>query len=192
MQPEFQAMTQVIAVVTGLSGVGKSWLLKNAQNREPMQVLSTGSLIAGQLKAGQSQSVAYDGLREQDIEANQRALERGFSQHLDPRSQLVILDAHVVIDTPNGLELIKTDVFSDIGASLVIFLEEDPSRIVQNRLQDTSRKRPLLDQNSIKAQQEVAKERAQMIASELEVPWHILRAGDIEGLLDVLLSRDGV
>lgn len=184
-------MTQVIAVVTGLSGVGKSWLLKNAQKREPMQVLSAGSLIAEQLKSGQSQNVAYDGLREQNIEANQQALGLGFAQHLDPTSQLVILDAHVVIDTPDGPEFIKPAVFSSIGASLVIFLEEDPSRIVQNRSQDASRKRPLRDQSTLKAQQDVAKERAQMIASELEVPWHILRAGDVEGLLDVLLNRGG-
>lgn len=183
-------MTQVIAIVTGLSGVGKSWLLKNAQKLEPMQVLSAGSLIAEQLNADQPQSVEYDGLREQDIEANQRALGRGFLQHLDPRSQLVILDAHVVIDTPDQLEYIKTVVFSEIGVSLIIFLEDDPSRIVQNRLQDTLRKRPLRDKNSIKAQQDIAKERAQMIAAELGVPWHILRAGDLEGLLDILLTRD--
>lgn len=185
-------MTQVIAVVTGLSGVGKSWLLKNAQKREPMQVLSAGNLIAEQLKGGQPKSVAYDGLREQNIEANQRALELGFTQHLDPKSELVILDAHVVIDTPNGLNVIKTGVFSNIGASLVIFIEEEPSRILQYRSQDMSRKRPRRDQHTLTAQQKVAKERAQMIALELGVPWHVLRAGDVEGFLDVVLDQGGV
>lgn len=181
-------MTQVVAVVTGLSGVGKSWLLKKAQKREPMQVLSAGSIISEQLKASRSSGIAYDSLREHDIDENQRALGRGFSQHLDPKFRLVILDAHVVIDTPNGLEHIKTDVFSDIGVSQVIFLEEDPSQIVQNRSQDTSRKRPLRDQSSIKTQQEIAKKRTQMIALELGVPWHILQAGDVDGLLDVLFN----
>lgn len=185
-------MNQVVVIVTGLSGVGKSWLLNNAQKHEAMQVLSAGRIIAEQLKRSRSQNLAYDGLREQNIEENQQALEVGFAQHLDPASQLVVLDAHVIVDTPNGLEFIKPEVFSNIGASLIIFLEEDPLRIIQNRSQDTSRIRPIRDHSSLKAQQDVAKERAQMMALELEVPCYLLRAGDVEGLLGVLRNQGEV
>ncbi|WP_299933322.1 AAA family ATPase [uncultured Pelagimonas sp.] len=185
-------MTQVVAILTGLSGVGKSWLLKLAQQRERLQVLSAGELIAEYRSELQVSEVAYDKLREWDIVENQRALVCAFKARVDPQSRFVILDAHVVVDTPDGLEPIESEVFSSIGTSLIFFLEDEPSRIVQNRLQDKSRRRPLRDRCSIKVQQEIAKKRAQLVATSLGVPLHVLCAGDVDSFLKILFSEDSV
>ena len=184
-------MTHVIAVVMGLSGVGKSWLLQRVSDRVQMQVLSAGNLIAEQIAGDRKDQVVYDELRARDVKSNQRALKAGFEKRLDSEAQVVVLDAHVMIDTPEGLEIIPSDVFRGIGASLIVFLEDDPSRILHHRSQDVSRKRPRRDLDTLRIQQEVAREAAQAVASNLGVRCHILRAGDVDSLVRVLQAQKG-
>mmetsp|Transcript_29090 Transcript_29090/g.55967 ORF Transcript_29090/g.55967 Transcript_29090/m.55967 type:complete len:186 (+) Transcript_29090:2373-2930(+) len=184
-------MSQRIAIVTGISGVGKSWLLKRVGEHIPIQVLSAGRVIRDQIARDLGQEVSYDDLRTRDVAANQEALKVGFQNACDPHTQIVVLDAHVVIDTPNGLKSIETAVFDDIGASLIIFLEQKPGQIAENRSRDSSRKRPLRDSETLDRHQKMAKLIAEQVATDLGISYHVLQSDDIEGLIWVLSAKAG-
>ena len=179
--------------MSGLSGVGKTWLLERVMKTVPGQLLSASSLIKQELNRLYPERVYHDDLRKLDIAANQRALIVGFNRNADPDVDLVVVDAHVVIDTPKGLEFIPRDVFDGLTPSLFIFVEGSPETISRNRLQDISRNRPFRDANALALQQSQALSAARQIATDLSVPFHTIQAGDMEGLTALLMtqSRDG-
>lgn len=88
------------------------------------------------------QMVVKDQLRHANIYENQALLVRGFEASINPASQLVVLDSHTIIEKENSLFLVKPDVFSAIGISTMIFLQEDPKEIEKRRANDQLRKRP--------------------------------------------------
>lgn len=182
-------MRQVIAIVTGVSGVGKSWLLQRVVADVPAQVLSAGRLIAEEMSQQAVESDSYDELRAGDIGENQKALVAGFRRKLDQDKPIVLLDAHVVIDTPTGLEIIPSAVFADIDPSMFVFIEDDPVQILRHRSADPSRRRPQRDLATLTEQQAKAKSVAKNIASALAIPCHILMAGNVEGFVHLLQVR---
>lgn len=184
-------MTPVVAVVTGLSGVGKTWLLKQVMDEMPGQLLSASRLISEEMDRQGIEPIGHDELRELDIDANQKALVEGFRRSIDRDTQLIVLDAHIVIDTPKGLIFISSDVFAEIDPSLFIFVEDDPARIVKHRTDDGSRKRPYRDASTLSQQQKLAKCAASQIAAELGARFQAICAGDIGRLRDLLKPQGG-
>ena len=179
-------MTPRIGIVAGISGVGKTWLLEKVGAAIPMQVLSASSLIRDSLLQTEEQQPSQDHLRARSIEDNQAALLEAFKRHLDPDRVLVILDAHVVIDTPHGLAHIGSDVFDEIDPDFVVFIKDDPRRIHLNRERDAKRQRPERSVSSLAKQQEIAIRAAQDIAHSLGIPIHFVDGGDDESLARVL------
>ena len=182
-------MSKRVAIVTGISGVGKSWLLNRAREQVPMQLLSAGQIILDQISRDRDEKVCYDDLRTLDIAANQQALIAGFHHACDPKAQNIVLDAHAVVDTPNGLLPINPTVFATIGASLMVFLEQEPVRISENRLRDPLRTRPLIDLQILDRQQNEARRTAEQIAKVLGIPFHRLQSDNADDLLRVLKSK---
>jgi len=180
-----------VVIVTGVSGVGKTWLLERVAQILTAQVLSAGRLIAEEQSLQSASRVPYDDLRAGDIDANQKALEKAFGRHIDINASIVLLDAHVLVDTPSGVKLIDSDVFSNIGPNMFLFIEDDPERIQRYRSKDSSRTRPVRSAQALAKQQAQAKSAAEVIAAELCVPFHVLNAGDVEGVVQLLGEREG-
>lgn len=153
-----------------------------------MQVLSASSLIRGFLLQTEEKLTSQDDLRARSIDDNQAALLEAFKRRLDPDSSLVILDAHVVIDTPDGLSHIGSDVFREIGPDFLIFIKDDPRRIHLNRKRDAKRERPERSVSALAKQQEIAIIAAQDIAHSLSVPVYFVDGGNDEALARVLRS----
>ncbi|WP_380059014.1 AAA family ATPase (plasmid) [Falsihalocynthiibacter sp. SS001] len=151
-----------------------------------MQVLSASSLIRDSLLQTEGQHPSQDHLRARSIEGNQAALLEAFNRHTDPDKTLVILDAHVVIDTPDGLVRISSDVFREIDPDFVVFIKDEPRRIHLNRNRDISRERPERSVASLAKQQEIAIAAARDIANGLNIPIHFVDGGDDEALSRVL------
>lgn len=151
-----------------------------------MQVLSASSLIRDSIVQTEEQLTSQDHLRARSIDDNQAALLEAFNRHLDPDRNLVILDAHVVIDTPNGLAHIGSDIFHEINPDFVVFIKDDPRRIHLNRERDAKRERPERSVSSLAKQQEIAITAAQDISHSLSIPIHFVDGGDDEALARVL------
>lgn len=179
-------MTRKIGIIVGISGVGKTWLLEKVGAAIPMQVLSASTLIRDTLLQTEERPTSQDDLRARNIEGNQAALLEAFKRHMDPDKTLVILDAHVVIDTPDGLVRISSDVFREIDPDFVVFIKDDPRMIHLNRNRDASRERPERSVGSLAKQQETATTAARNIANELKIPIHFVDGGDDEALARVL------
>ena len=74
---------------------------------------------------------------------------------------------------------------------MFLFIEDDPEQIKRHRLEDPFRCRPNRDAKALAMQQEQAKLSAKSIATELCVPFHVLKAGDVEGVVQLLQERRG-
>lgn len=180
----------VVAIISGLSGVGKTWLLQRAMRTTAGQLLSASRLIRQELNRLYLEPIEHDDLRKLDITANQKALVAGFAQTVDPDVDLVVLDAHVVIDTPKGLEFVPREVFAALTPSLFIFIEDSPEVILKNRSQDKTRKRPFRDVEALALLQSQALAATRQIATDLRVPFYTIPAGDVEGLTALLMTQN--
>ena len=179
-------MARTIAFV-GLSGVGKSTLIRSLADRIELQHLSAGKLI-GEERARLQEALNHDELRLADIATNQQLLIDGFKRKRDNHAALVVLDGHTVIDTNLKLEAIPASVFKAIGIEAFIFLRADPAEILQRRISDTTRTRPMINVTEIAMHQAFAIEVTQACAGELSIPCHIVDTDDVEFILGILNS----
>ncbi|ATF18234.1 AAA family ATPase [Phaeobacter gallaeciensis] len=151
-----------------------------------MQILSASTLIRDSLVQKEEQLTPQDHLRARNIVENQAALIEAFNRYVDPDTTLVILDAHVVIDTPDGLVHISSDVFREIAPDFVVFVKGEPRKIHRNRECDASRSRPERSVDHLEKQQEIAITAARDISDNLSIPIYFVNGGDEEALARVL------
>lgn len=146
-----------------------------------MQILSASTLIRDSLTKTEEQLTSQDHLRARNIDDNQAALLEAFNRHIDPDKTLVILDAHVVIDTPHGLVHIGSDLFREMDPDFMVFVKDEPRKIHRNRERDVSRTRPERSVDSLAKHQEIAIAAARDIA--VGIPRCYLTRMCEEGLL---------
>ena len=179
--------SEIIAIV-GISGVGKTTFIDGLKTRFDFQHLSAGTLIGAEKKR-RMEDIERDSLRLSDIAINQELLINGFLRAKDERNSLIVLDGHTVIDTPQGLKPIPTDVFGKLGVQGFIFLKASPSVILAQRDNDQLRDRPLLTIDQISDQQERALCITQEIGLELGIPCEVVKADQSPELFTNLRPR---
>jgi adenylate kinase len=177
-------MSNITIALVGLSGVGKSTLIKKVCNDIPFQTLSASQLIKNQKET----YTQHDELRFQDINDNQRLLVDGFKKNIDPKQKLILLDGHTVIETANGLIDISANVFREIGINQFIFLAEEADSILQRRSKDKSRKRSIVTTEQINTYQTHTQIVTARISLELRVPLTIITSDDISTFKSILLN----
>lgn len=176
-------LSKNIALV-GLSGVGKSTFIDSINTDIQLQILSASELIKTQKKINNS----HDELRFHNINDNQLLLIEGFKQAKDATQQITILDGHTVIETPNGLTEISSNVFREIEIQHFVFLIEEAGVILQRRTNDSSRKRSGATLTELDGFQRRALEVTTRIALELRVPVTIITPEKTSALNSVLSS----
>lgn len=174
---------RVIAVV-GISGVGKSTAIARARTAVVFEHLQASVLI--KTERDRQGEVRHDSLREHDINDNQALLLSGF-RLTAPDSGLVVLDGHTVIDTPDGLVEIASEVFGLIGVSRFVALTDAPEKILQRRLADSERKRPERSVDELHAHQERSILVAHRAALALRIPLVVLAGESVDEITKVLL-----
>ena len=179
-------MTRRIGIVTGISGVGKTQLLESVRGIIPMQVLSASALIRESLAEAEDRSTSYDSLCTRRIDANQAALIGAFNRHIDPDATFVVLDAHVVIDTPDGLVHVGSDVFREFHPNFILFIKDEPRKIYQKRKRDKKRSRPERSVDLLAKHQLIAIEAAHEVSNDLNIPIYVVNGGDADTLRRVL------
>lgn len=175
-------MINTTIALVGLSGVGKSTLIQKVCHEIQFQTLSASQLIKDQKEA----YIKHDDLRFHDISDNQRLLIDGFKRAIDHKQKLVLLDAHTVIETANGLTDISAKVFKDIGINQFVFLAEEARTIYHRRSEDDERKRATVTMETLDAYQMHAIEVTTRIALELKIPVTLITSGNITAFKSVL------
>lgn len=175
---------RVVAFV-GLSGVGKSTLLAHARASVAFKHLQASALIKAERDRRQQAAIDHDALREANIDDNQALLIEGF-RHAVPEAELVVLDGHTVIDTPDGLVEIEPKVFRMLGVSRFVVLTEGPEESYRRRLADPERKRPARSVDELRQQQERSVLVAHRAALALRVPLVVLVCGGVQDIVEVL------
>lgn len=181
-------MKQPVVALVGISGVGKSTLLRSAAEFVSFQHLQASALIKEAKERQTSAAVATDELRTADITDNQALLVKGFTNARDPAAKLVVLDGHTVIDTPTGLITIEPDVFAALGVTQFVFVADDPQAIFARRANDQIRRRPQRTPVELTHHQEQAMLAAFKIALVIEVPLHMFTPAQFEWVRDLLVQ----
>jgi adenylate kinase len=173
-------MVKVIAVF-GLSGVGKSWLISRFANGNPVAHVQASQLLR-EAKAALSGSVTTsEELRTGAVLDNQALLVRAFSAKIANATQPIIFSGHCVVDDGNQLLEIPAEVIAALSVSGLIFVQSQPTAIVERRLKDITRTRPARSVEEIEFHQNRAMSVCAEYAKRLRLGLHVVHAGD-EGL----------
>jgi adenylate kinase len=170
-----------IIAVLGLSGVGKSTLIRNAGLRRELLHLSASELIKARLAHTSEQ------LRRGAVLDNQSLMLAEFADRVaNAGATPVVFDGHTIIDTPAGLLEIPLNIFQAIAPSAIVFVASEPKTIAKRRAADTGRVRPERSIGDLAKHQDLALARARYFSDELKVPFHIIASDSVEELLVLL------
>ena len=173
-------MSQCVIAVTGISGVGKTSLLRELSSRVNFQHMQASALIKA-ARSTVAPVLQTDELRQLGIGDNQQLLVGQFRREINSSVPLVVVDAHTLIELPGRTELIQPCVFKDLGVSAMLFLIDEAEAIAQRRRSDNTRKRPLKEAKEISLLQLEAEAQAARICRALGIPIKIFdrRSGQI-------------
>lgn len=167
-------MTQEIIALVGISGVGKSTVLRALARELDFHHLQASTLIKTAREALTAAAVDPDQLRRASIADNQTLLINGFRAARSPDTPLIILDGHTLVDTPAGLVVIEPSVWAQLDIHRFIFLNDDSHAIARRRAADQTRQRPPRTPQELDRHQEAALLSAYAAARSLSVPLHVL------------------
>jgi adenylate kinase len=169
-------MKQQVFVLVGISGVGKTTFLRRVREKVEFQHLSAGGLI---LNSASLDHKGRDELRFSDIDENQRLLVAEFERARDKSARRVVLDAHTVIETRDGIREIGTAVFEMLRIDGLMHLSSSPELILRNRINDIGRSRPQLSISEIAKNQATSLSAARRIAKDLRIPFCEVSADEL-------------
>lgn len=182
-------MSQRIIALVGLSGVGKSTLLKKVRKRILFMHLQASQLIKDELERKSSVTRTSEDLRTDVIIKNQKLLITAFRREATMYDGLIVLDGHVLVDTPDDLVEIPAAVFNELGVERFIVLQEHPSHIHNQRLRDGTRTRPQRTEVELADHQRLSITATANIALELGCPVSLLTSQHEDELLRILTSE---
>jgi adenylate kinase len=167
--------------VLGLSGVGKSMLIRLATEQRDLIHLSASDLIKASL------THTSEELRRGAVLDNQAIMLAEFADRVAAAGELpVVFDGHSIIDTPAGLLDIPLAVFQAINPAAIVYVAADPKLIEQRRRGDSRRVRPERNADDLAKHQELALARARYFAAELEIPFHLAASDNVDALIALL------
>jgi adenylate kinase len=168
-------------LVCGISGVGKTTLLDDAIKFLPSAVVWRASEIIGAAR-NILDPEALRTLPAGEILQSQALLVRGFeTQRRAFPDSLVLLDAHSVIDSDNGLIEIPVEVAARFVPSGILHVSDEPARIQERRITDTKRVRPTRSLGQLIEYQRRSIAACGGYSAALNVPLIEVRSGDIDG-----------
>ncbi len=174
-----------VLFVGGVHGVGKSTCCgKVAQTVGCLHV--TASDIIRRAHAG---AIASSGKLVADVEGNQSLLVRGFLafQH-EVQGTSILLDGHFAMRDSNGdIQPVAADVFNALGIDHLVCLVDEPHAI-EVRMSQRDGQAPA--NREIADLQNAELQNARWVASSLDLPFTLLRSGDVEGLRRLVSIAD--
>lgn len=177
-----------IIALAGLSGAGKTTLIRQVVDESKVVHLSTSELIKTQIKVENVVDKTSEALRTGNIANNQDRLITAFTAIAPSITEHIILGCHTIIDTPTGIQEIPIEVFKTIKITDFLFLSVDPMELYQRREKDMLRSRPIRTIEELESQQKIGLELAHQIAEALCILFFDIGAAPEEQLLSILQS----
>lgn len=158
-----------IIFVSGVHGVGKSYLCSRINEKFRLPVFSASSLIKN--------------VKKSETDVNKRVIDAGNNQdylisalnNLNPQSKTIILDGHFCLYGNDGIIDIGIKTFESMRLKSIITLHDAPEKIYK-RMHERDGKS--LDVDVIHSLQERELELAQFTADQLNVRLHIISANE--------------
>jgi adenylate kinase len=174
--------TPKVIFVCGISGVGKSYLLRRyAELGNDRVVISAGGLIAHARAARDRDTLRT--LSATDLHESQQMLVEGFRGLLPTiTAPVLIIDGHALIDNnQNDPYLVPNEVFHALSPNGFVHIESPPDTIAERRRLDVVRQRPDRSIAELTRHQELSAARILDVARHLRVPAATCPSGDFAG-----------
>jgi adenylate kinase len=169
-----------IIFVGGVHGVGKSTCCQQASERRGFQWLTASALI----KDERESAIATRSKEVLDAVGNQELLIRGLRKRVRSGHERIILDGHFTLLKAGGeIIVLGQDVFAQLGLERIVIFKDDPTSIC-NRLRERDGQEWLI--SAVQGHQHAEVEAGQKIASYLGIPFVMLSAFDIDGLVKTI------
>lgn len=170
-------MGKTIAVF-GISGVGKSRLCSSYATATGSVHAQASELLKSAKQAISGRSVSSEDLRQGNILDNQSLLVLSFKELSSVERENIVFDGHTVVDGGTALVEIPFEVIASIDPAGVIFIWDEPAKIVERRLADTKRQRQSRTAVELNEHQTKAESLAQAYAERLSIRFARVRSGD--------------
>lgn len=168
--------------VFGISGVGKTTLIRRYINRRPGVATTSGGRLLQELKGKTGEELRQNAAT--NIQDSQAGLVDAFQKFRGSSAgHGIIFDGHTVIDTDTGIVDVPLDVISGLNLSAIVFVGDAPAVIATRRKNDTARQRPSRTLDTLAQHQERARYLAKTYAASLGIPFSEVSADDIDGFL---------
>jgi adenylate kinase len=159
-----------LTLIAGLSGVGKTFIINEIMRGDSKFI----HFSAGYLIKKRRQNVSHDELRlldSNEILQNQHLLidQLNIEKIAIDSGVHILFDAHMIIDTDNELVEIPFEIFDKLTPSRMVFLHAVPKIILERRVNDTSRVRPVKTIAEIQSQQDRSGRLAQEYCNKLSI-----------------------
>ena len=160
----------VTILVFGISGVGKTSLIQSSVKDFPNALRWRASDIISQARE-MSDPERLRLLPPAELMRSQELLVEGFRarRKLSP-SELVILDAHSVIDTDGGFFEVPVEVVSQLAPAGIVHVATEVAQIASQRTSDHSRVRPTRSAAQLAEYQARSIRACEQYSEALEIP----------------------
>jgi len=169
----------------GISGAGKSYLLKSLPLRRSYHVVTASELIKRQINSRDSSSVSSEQMRLSATNDMQALLMEAVKIEQKTAESPIILDCHAVIDKGDHLDPVPISVFEKIGVLRVIHLVVSPAEIWSRRRDDNSRTRPVISVEQLANHQNRSVAHARAISRAIHVEYVETDGSDLGELLNI-------
>jgi adenylate kinase len=176
-----------IVCVFGVSGVGKSTMLRRFVAQRPDWLHVIASDVLQQLAAEDTESLLTS--ESPTILENQFRLIEAINvvRLRDPNKKL-LLDAHNVIDTGRALYQIPSNIIKNLSPDLIVCIWDDVKAIQQRSESAIDKIRPRRSLAQWAAYQKEVLETCKNYQSDLAIGCELIQSGDLDFLTKVLLT----
>ncbi|WP_336973834.1 ATP-binding protein [Sphingobium aromaticiconvertens] len=178
-------MKRRIAIL-GLSGVGKSSLIKGINDTVPLLHLQASDLIKAEQAYQESTPDSSEELRTGAVVDNQLLMIAAYKRKTAATDLPVVFDGHSIIDGLNGLIEIPVSVFSELELDAICYMVADPHLIAERRRADVGRERPHRDVPTLVQHQHLAETRARQVAEAIGCPFILIGDGELGIVVDFI------
>ncbi len=174
-----------VVAVFGISGVGKSTLIRSAISSCGVDAdhVQASALLESTLPTSPSREELRKSSGKRILK-NQNALANAFQAYLrNCRASVIVFDGHSVIDNGDELVEVPVETIRALRPDQLIFVADKAENILARRDADKSRIRPSGDTQRARETQDQATKVCQLYSQSLSTPLEIIQPTDQEVLV---------
>jgi len=178
----------ITIMIFGVSGVGKTHLINLMLPRLHKACSFRASELIGLARENADPEYLRN-LGNDEMHRSQELLVRGYHDRMQVTSaEIVLLDAHSVIDQDSGFYDIPVEVISRLNPRFIVHVEDDVDQIVMRRQCDAGRLRPARSPDQLTTYQDRSRLGCEIYSRTLNVPMLRIHSGNVEVLFGAIAS----